>query len=168
MTLLRAWDAWRGTRLLPRRQDMILADLTAILSRVVLFDFLDADRIIFRVAGTALCDVVGRELRGCNLLDFAAPEGRGLRARRMQHIVARPCGAVISGERRSASGMKFRTEALSLPIVPARPDAAMQIIGVISLELGQPRPSRVSPGEIGVLPEAYRFLDIGAGLPSDP
>jgi hypothetical protein len=167
LALLRAWDGWRGTRLLPSRADMTLSDIAPQLPFVVLLELRGPDDAHIRLAGTALCAALGQELKGQNWLALTPPEARAMRAARLQHLVGQPCAAVLQGTNRARSGMEFRIEQLALPVRPVRPTAPMQILAVISLLPGQPRPSHVAGAQIGQLPDQFRFLDIGAGLPME-
>ncbi len=164
--LLRAWDKWRGTALLPTRADMFLEDISAILGNVTLLELRGPDEAVVRLAGTRICEVFGQELKGRNYLDLVPPEARGLRARRLQYMIAHPCGAVLQGTYSARSGMTFRSEQVALPVRPATPDAAPQLLTVAAVMPGQPRPTHMPESELGRLPDTFRFLDIGAGIPN--
>jgi hypothetical protein len=167
LTLLSAWDRWRGARVLPTRRDMNLADITALLPTVVVLEVRSPQETTIRLAGTLLCTALGRELRGLNWIELTAPEARPRRAARLQAIVAQPCGALMSGRIAARSGMSFEIEQLALPVRPDEPAAPMQILGVVSLLPGQMRPAHVADSELGRLPEQLQYLDIGAGVPAD-
>lgn len=166
LTLVRAWEAWRGAALLPSRADMRLEDISGLLSNIALLEVYGPDEVIIRLAGTRICEVFGRELKGTNYLDFVAPEGRRLRAQRLQWQVTQPCGALVHSTHRARSGMSFRSEQVGLPIRPVVAGAPMQIIGVAAALPGQPRPTHMPEDELGRLAETFRFLDIGAGVPN--
>lgn len=167
LALLTAWDRWRAARLLPARADMRLADIAALLPNVILVEVPAPDQAIIRLAGTLICAVVGQELKGTNLLDWTPPEARALRIARLQHIVRQPCAGLGLGHAQALSGLDFMMETLNLPVLPDQPGAAMQILTVVTRVPGEPRPSHVAATQIGRLPERFRFVDIGAGLPAD-
>ncbi|MEQ9643746.1 MAG: PAS domain-containing protein [Alphaproteobacteria bacterium] len=166
LMLLRAWDRWRSAALLPSRADMRLEHISALLANVSLLEVRGPDEAVVRLAGTRICEIFGQELKGTNYLDLVPPEVRLLRAQRLQYMIHQPCGAILHGTYSARSGMAFRVEQVALPIRPVASNAAPQLISVAALLPGQPRPTNVPESELGRLPETFRFLDVGAGLPN--
>lgn len=164
--LLRAWRHWRGQELVPSRASMNLGDITPLLANLVVLEVRAPDDVVFRLAGTALCRALGRELRGTDYLRGMPEAARTRRIARLQHLVNQPCGALVYSLRHAATGMPFRTEGLSLPIRPAAAGAPMQVVGVVARLPGEPEPYAVAEREIGRLQDDYRFFDIGAGVPA--
>jgi len=57
------WNALRNGRATPRRGDVDPAGLRSVLPHVMLLERIRADEIVFRLAGTRICQAFGRELR---------------------------------------------------------------------------------------------------------
>jgi hypothetical protein len=70
----RVYDYWhqlRGTRSMPRRQDVDPVDLWSLLPNIHLSEWhRDPDRVRYRVAGTELVASIGREISGHWLTEF--------------------------------------------------------------------------------------------------
>lgn len=167
LELLRAWDRWRGTQLLPSRADMRMEEIVKLLPNVVLLEVRGPRDIVYRLVGTEISAAIGIELTGRSFLEAAPPEARALRAARINHVVSRPCAAVMHGTQLAVSGLAFAVESIVLPVRPAEAGAPMQALGLVALLPGATPPSQVSEAEAGRLAETYRFVDIGAGVPAD-
>lgn len=60
----------------PRRFEIEPSEIALLLSSTFILERLDTATFRFRLAGTAVCDYFGRELRGSNFLDGWSPEDR--------------------------------------------------------------------------------------------
>jgi hypothetical protein len=77
--LLRAVEYWRAKaagRAMPDRRDLDPAEIPDLLPWIILWDVVPGGYRV-RLAGTAICDALGRELRG---LDFDTLHGSGAAA----------------------------------------------------------------------------------------
>jgi hypothetical protein len=64
------WNALRNGQPLPRRREIDPAQLRALLPHITLLERVSAEQIHFRLAGTAVCQAFGRELRDHSLLSL--------------------------------------------------------------------------------------------------
>jgi hypothetical protein len=62
------WSRIRRGRALPDQTDIDPRAIKRMLSYVFILDAFDADRPLYRLAGTSLCERYGRELKGTNFL----------------------------------------------------------------------------------------------------
>ena len=68
--LFRAWEAMRGTRSAPARQDVDLAQMRKLVPQLFIAEHCAASQAFrWRLAGTAICGLLGREVTGSDLLD---------------------------------------------------------------------------------------------------
>lgn len=68
--LFRAWEAMRGTRSAPMRQDVDLAQMRKLVPQLFIAEHCAASHAFrWRLAGTAICGLLGREVTGSDLLD---------------------------------------------------------------------------------------------------
>jgi hypothetical protein len=66
--LLDYWKSLRGGSALPDQSKIQPRALKKILPHVFILDGTDCDNPLYRLAGTAICDLFGLELRGCSFL----------------------------------------------------------------------------------------------------
>ncbi len=70
--LFEYWNRLRGQDLAPLRSQVEPTDLRQILSSVFLLETIDTGRVAFRLAGTRICDLFGRDLRGASFSELWA------------------------------------------------------------------------------------------------
>lgn len=115
IALLTYWDAKRGERPCPARSDIEPADIARYLPHVLISETADDNSWRFRLAGTALCNLAGQELKGLPvsglwLADYRRNLGNILRA------VAEGAPAALALEGLSQTGKPLKAEALFLPL----------------------------------------------------
>jgi len=160
-----AWLEWRGSEILPSRQDMRLGDIKTILPFVSVYEVPSPDRIIMRLAASEQERVHTMPLRGMNVLDITAPEDREIRSYRVQQMVTTPCGGWGSLMHRLASGREEPAELLALPVRPAEPDQPMQVLTAMVRFPDRNRRGAPEPWSVMYTSHDFHFVDLGAGLP---
>ena len=68
--VLRYWDGLRKGRAVPERGDIEPFRLKRVLSSLFMLECFDGDHFVFRLAGTQLCELYGREFRAHNFLSL--------------------------------------------------------------------------------------------------
>ena len=72
------WEARKGDRFAPSRQEIDPADIPQLLPRILLADVVTDDRdqpdFRFRLSGTGICRVHGQDLKGLSARDLDPPE----------------------------------------------------------------------------------------------
>jgi hypothetical protein len=66
------WNRIRGTELAPLRSQIEPREVRHILANLFMLEKTEAGRIVFRLAGTKICDLFGRDLGGCGLSELWA------------------------------------------------------------------------------------------------
>jgi hypothetical protein len=163
-----AWQGWRGSQcLLPKRSAVELGDIKQLLGRIILFELVSDDEILVKVAGSHLRDHGNFEATGRNLRDLTPPEQWPVRWWRMAAAAALPCGArMVSIDNRTLSGAGVAFETVTLPIEPDEPEKPRLLMSNVAVLGGAYDPPAKDRPQLAWLPEAFRFLDLGAGVPS--
>jgi hypothetical protein len=85
---------------------------------MMVLEVLAADEIIIRLAGSKLQDILGRDLKGHNFVELAAPSERERRIMSHRNRVSYPCGAKWTADVVRASGLLTSVRGLALPVIP--------------------------------------------------
>jgi hypothetical protein len=151
------WTARRGTRPAPERREIEPAAIRRALGDVFILAFDRPAGHPFRLAGTRVCALFGRELRDQSFLDLWDADSRVALADLMSTVGEETLGAVASVSARTAEGW---TEGLELLVLPLRQrgEAQARVIGVLA-------PFSV-PGWLGAT--HFRSLTLGTVRHLDP
>ncbi|MEL7048795.1 MAG: PAS domain-containing protein [Pseudomonadota bacterium] len=131
--LYRYWNAIRGSRLAPRRFEIEPSDIAEYLPETLILEIDPDGACRYRLAGTRLCEIYGREFRGTSFLDqWSEPDLTTLR-RRLRLIKERGAVLRFEAELKTEAGRSAVFEFLILPLVHAsdRVDRMMGCIGPI-------------------------------------
>lgn len=115
-TLYAYWEGIRGGRLLPYRREVDPAAFPRLLDSVFILEVRDDHEITYRLAGTALCDFVGVELRGMNYLSFWDQHSRDQVSMLLERVCAQPCVGNITAVQDGGVRSKARLETVFLPL----------------------------------------------------
>ena len=115
-TLFDYWNVVRGEHLAPRRFEIEPAKISAILSSTFMLERLDPSTSRYRLAGTAVCNIFGVELRASNFLDGWPPEDRLSLTRRLSVLSGQGAVELIHLEAAPAGRASAPFELLLLPL----------------------------------------------------
>jgi hypothetical protein len=125
------WNARRGSRLAPERGDIEPGAIREVLGDSFIISFDSADDHPFRLAGTRVCALFGRELKGApfaQLWDFA---GRA-RIRELATTVADEADPIVAGVvAHTDEGSQADLELLLLPLYH-RGKMRVRLLGVLA------------------------------------
>lgn len=126
------WTEKRGQRAAPSRTDIEPADIRKLLPHVFICDLAADGQLNFRLAGTALCALHGKELKGAAFSSLWLPDGTRNAARTGTSVAAGATPAVLSLDCLSSGGRVTQAEMLLLPITgpSGRND---RLIGLLSV-----------------------------------
>jgi len=126
------WTEKRGQRAAPSRTDIEPADIRTLLPHVFICDLAADGQLNFRLAGTALCALHGKELKGSAFSSLWLPDGTRNAARTGASVASGATPAVLSLDCLSSGGRVTQAEMLLLPITgpSGRND---RLIGLLSL-----------------------------------
>lgn len=114
--LFQYWNRLRDGRPAPRRTEIEPADIKSLLADTFIIEKDTRGEAVFRLAGTRMCAVFGRELKGFAFTSLWAPKDQRVVARLMYGALHQGAVAVIDLEGTSRGGRKLRLELLALPL----------------------------------------------------
>ncbi|HWB44158.1 MAG TPA: PAS domain-containing protein [Hyphomicrobiaceae bacterium] len=126
------WNEVRAGRIAPRRLEIEPARIAGILPDTFMLEHHDAATYQYRLAGSRVCELFGRELRGTNFLEGWSVADRLALARRLSTM--REQGGVVLLEIAAANdaGHRIELEVLLLPLVHVGTQVGGRILGAIS------------------------------------
>jgi len=126
------WEQQRGQRQAPERADIEPGAIRGALSDTFILELTDAgDSPSFRLAGTRVCALFGRELKGESFIDLWALADRGTIADLLTISADESVGTVAGVTAHTTSGETVELELLLLPLGMRRPRLA-RTIGVLA------------------------------------
>ncbi|MEZ5926457.1 MAG: PAS domain-containing protein [Hyphomicrobiaceae bacterium] len=125
------WNEVRGDRVAPRRFDIEPSRITGLLPDTFILERISRAEYLFRLAGTRLCELFGREFRGSNMLGLFDPADAEAIERVLESACKEGAVGVISLAARDREGDVTRMEMLLLPLVHSGLEIS-RILGSIS------------------------------------
>ena len=125
------WVARRGTRVAPERGEIEPSAIRKALGDVFILEF---DRVAghpFRLAGTRVCALFGRELKNERFIDLWGAGDRAALADLVDGIADEATGVVASAKGRTAEGWAQDVELVMLPL-SHRGDTRARMIGALA------------------------------------
>lgn len=110
------WDKLRGSRLAPERSEIEPGAIRAALADAFVLE-IEAGRPLFRLAGTRVSALFGRELKGAALDELWSDEaGRADMRRLVDTVLNETAGAVVGFVAETADDERLHLEMLLLPL----------------------------------------------------
>jgi hypothetical protein len=153
------WEEKRGIRSAPDRADIEPGAIRSVLSDTFMLGLDCSAGHPVRLAGTRICALLGREIKGQAFLSLWAAASRGVVGSLIAILADESIGTVAGVTAQNAAGESVDLELLLLPLATRRPMFA-RAIGVLA-PLKVPQAPGVSP--IGAMTLGYR-RHIGAAL----
>ncbi|MDO9415339.1 PAS domain-containing protein [Pararhizobium sp.] len=127
------WDRLRGKRTAPRRQEIEPGDIRRILPDLFILEHLSTDGIRIRLAGTNICNLFGRELRGTRFDGIWMHESRQTLVAQSFRAMQMSTPVILSLTGHGAHGEDMALEIIMLPLssggtLPDRLIGAMTLI----------------------------------------
>ena len=116
LALFGYWNRRREERAAPLRREIEPADIHTTLPNVFILECNDEDCPHFRLAGTAICSMFGRELRDTPLASLWLPNEADSSLKQVSYAQARGVPLVIELEGESQAGRLVELELLLLPM----------------------------------------------------
>lgn len=141
-TLYEYWNTRRLGRNAPGRADIAPKDVSGLLGHLFLLRRIDADHHIFRLAGSALCQMHRREFKDQNFLSLWRGHDRLHMSALLEGALTAPAPATVIVE---AHSIDMRSVAVEISILPLRGPE-----GIVDRVLGLYQP--LSGGTLGHRP----------------
>ena len=116
LDLFAYWNRRRGDRPAPTRSDIEPSDIRRLLPSVFICEVAKGDEMMFRLAGTGVCSLMGKELKGSPLTALWFRDGRRNANRAALAVAFRAAPVVKSLEGLSKGGRVLQAELLMLPV----------------------------------------------------
>ena len=110
------WQRLRGSRPAPERTEIEPSDIRRILGDTFILEVASRNEYRFRLAGTRVCALYGRELKGKDFLSFWKGKDREAIATLLAAVSQDAAAAVLGMTGRSAHDRDLACEILLLPI----------------------------------------------------
>ena len=125
------WDALRGDRAAPERGEIEPGEIRHILTDTFILEVSPEGGADFRLAGTRMCALFGRELKGRSLPELWSPQARAEARHYIDIVTDETAGLVIGLVGTTAEGLTVDLEMLLLPL-RHRGKTHARIMGVLS------------------------------------
>lgn len=110
------WDRIRDGDSAPRRNDVEPGEIRRILADTFILEIVSRDDYLIRLAGTRMCSLYGREIKGTPFLGLWSEEDRETIVTIVSGICQDAAGAVLDVDVVSARGKAVACEFLLLPL----------------------------------------------------
>lgn len=162
--LFRYWNTLRGERDLPRRDEIEPQEICALLPNLFILEQHPSGDIRFRLAGTHVCALFGRELRG-QLFGVLWPGSEAGEAVQIaDQVMTQRALAALSACGLTAGGDRVETELLLTPLGSPQGDSD-RILGSLA-PLSRPSWLHMTPLEC-LVAQGLQILGGGRGSRSD-
>ncbi len=165
LSLMRYWDELRGDRLMPLRSEIDLGPIKRALPYLVIYEPRSPTECLFRLVGTAVRDMLGREITGQNLFALSPAEVRRGRSWRFWSAATQPCGHYFHMPVTFPHDMVSMHEGFSLPLRPEQAHAPALLFGLFAPVAGEHWLNRGPITQLNPTQD-HGFIDIGAGVPA--
>jgi hypothetical protein len=129
--LFNYWNMRRGSRVAPERSDIEPGAIRRVLADTFMLTFDPRGGHPFRVAGTRVCALFGRELKGGTFAALWATEADKSVADLTATVAGEAVGAVAGASASGRSGAAAEVELLLLPLVE-RGGASIRLLGTLA------------------------------------
>ena len=141
------WNAARNGRPLPSRREIDPAQLRTVLPHIMVLQRVFPSDVIFRLAGTAICQAFGRELRDHSVLSLWDGRHRGLIASALSSSLERGSPLLLQFRAHALGQPPLNGEWLMLPLLDDRGHAS-NILASFAFSRG------------GLMPKAFIRLEL--------
>ena len=114
--LYQYWNRVRGSEPAPQRGAIEPSDLRRILPDTFILEVADREQYLVRLAGTRVCAIYCREIKGTNLLDLWQAEDRSAMATLAAAVSKDGAAAVVTVDARTTRNQDVACELILLPL----------------------------------------------------
>ncbi|KAF0128144.1 MAG: hypothetical protein FD152_2368 [Xanthobacteraceae bacterium] len=111
------WDQLRAGRPAPDRAEIDPRDIAPILGSTFILEGDRSGALLYRLAGSRVCAIFGREMKGAGFLDAFADTGRSAAIRALSDALSANAGLFMGLTGTSTAGRTMALEATVLPLV---------------------------------------------------
>ncbi len=131
LTLYGYWNQVRAGRMAPRRLEIEPSRIAGILAETFMLERVDQSTYPYRLAGTRLCELLGKELRGTNFLGSWNQDDRPTLERLLASVCDQGAVVILTADSGTDARHRVETETILLPLLHAGSTVG-RIIGATS------------------------------------
>ena len=131
-TLYRYWNELRAGRMAPRRLEIEPSRISSLLAETFMLERTAPATYSYRLAGTRLCEIFGKELRGTNLLAGWNKADQAILTRSLATTCEQGAVTLLSLEGRADKTRAVQLEAVFLPLTHAD-NTVSRVIGAMGV-----------------------------------
>jgi hypothetical protein len=125
------WDALRGERAAPERGEIEPGEIRHVLADTFILEIKDDRRCEFRLAGTRICALFGRELKGAEFNGIWTEDAHDEVRRTVDIVTTETAGIVAGLAGRTQGGERLDLELVLLPL-RHRSKTQSRVLGALS------------------------------------
>jgi hypothetical protein len=110
------WNRVRGAERAPHRGDIEPSDIRRVLADTFILEVVDREHFTVRLAGTRVCSIYCRELKGTNFFDLWRADDRSAMQTLAAAVTEDGAAAVVTLEGRTARDQELVSELILLPL----------------------------------------------------
>jgi hypothetical protein len=114
--LFEYWNRVRGSERAPHRSAIEPSDIRRVLADTFILEVADRENYTVRLAGTRVCSIYCRELKGSNFFDLWRADDRSAMATLAAAVSEDGAAAVVTVEAKTARDQEVAAELLLLPL----------------------------------------------------
>ena len=110
------WNRVRGSERAPHRSAIEPSDIRRVLADTFILEVIDREHFNVRLAGTRVCSIYCRELKGTNFFDLLEGDDRSAMATLAAAVTEDGAAAVVTIEAKTDRGQAVPAELILLPL----------------------------------------------------
>ncbi|MEZ5773861.1 MAG: PAS domain-containing protein [Hyphomicrobiaceae bacterium] len=111
------WNEMRGFRIAPKRFEIEPSRIAAILPDTFILERLERKAYAFRLAGTRICEIFARELRGTDIIGLWSIDDREALIRILESVCKEGAAGIVQFEGSDRNGRVATLELMFLPLL---------------------------------------------------
>ena len=135
--LLNYWNQVRQGRQAPKRIEITPSDISPLLPVTFILEVTKDKELKFRLAGSKMCEIFGKEFRGLNFFDCWPPMEQSILSRHLSQLINEGTIVTINCEAKAPNGETAECEILFLPLTHSG-TTIDRILGAVTLQEDHP------------------------------
>ncbi|HVY20573.1 MAG TPA: PAS domain-containing protein [Bauldia sp.] len=131
--LFEYWNRVRGSDRAPHRGSIEPSDIRRVLADTFILEVADREHYQVRLAGTRVCSIYCRELKGTNFFDLFQADDRSAMQTLGAAVTEDGAAAVVTVEAKTARGQEVAAELILLPLRHSHGSTFDRVLGSLAV-----------------------------------
>jgi hypothetical protein len=131
--LFEYWNRVRGSDRAPHRGSIEPSDIRRVLADTFILEVADREHYQVRLAGTRVCSIYCRELKGTNFFDLFQADDRSAMQTLGAAVTEDGAAAVVTVEAKTARGQEVAAELILLPLRHSNGSTFDRVLGSLAV-----------------------------------